>query len=432
MANLITPRLKRTIIPAICIALASQVNFTFYTRGFILTLSVILLPIFLYFNRDLHPIWLTLSIALASPFFRGLILLLTHNQNSVHIVQFVITDIAFYLCYGLIYYLLYWRRKTPTNSYFFFCIMLCDYLANVLEISLLLGFHNYTVYLFKALIITALIRSLLSCLLAFSYAYLHSLLRKMSHEQRYRHFLWITSSIKSDAYFMQKNVTEIERIMKNAYVLNEKLAQKPDSQAEQESALMIAHDVHEIKKDYQNVIIGLSDYFGQDAYPNMSLDDIIRVIIDNAKETIKERHLNVLIIPPKIKQHYIVPNHYYLVSVLSNLVRNSIDAISASSGNGNIWLLISEHQQTLWIQVQDNGPGIKPAYQKLIFMPGFTTKFDDQTGDSYRGIGLSNARTIIQEQFAGDITVTSKVNLGTTFTLKIDKDHLLRKDSAQS
>ena len=52
-----------------------------------------------------------------------------------------------------------------------------------------------------------------------------------------------------------------------------------------------------------------------------------------------------------------------------------------------------------------------------------STKFD-QSGDIYRGIGLSNVQTIVQEQFAGTITVDSQPQIGTTFFVTLDKQKL--------
>ena len=96
-------RSQRILLAATCIALASQVNFQTYTPGFILTLSVFLLPIFLYFNGDLNPIQLTSAIALASPIFRGVLLFISHDASWTNIAQFIVTDMAFYLCYGALY-----------------------------------------------------------------------------------------------------------------------------------------------------------------------------------------------------------------------------------------------------------------------------------------------------------------------------------------
>lgn len=241
-------RYQRILIAATCIALASQVNFQTYTPGFILTLSVFLLPVFLYFNADLNPIQLTLAIALASPIFRGILLFIGQDASTTKILQFIATDMVFYLSYGIIYYFLYWRRGQRNNSSFLLTIIICDYVSNLLEVSLLTGFSNYSYRLFQILFVAALVRSLCSCLLAFLYHYFTLMLRDENHEQRYYHFIWVASSVKSEVYFMQKNITEIENIMKNAYLLNQDLQKLDVGQKQKTMALDIARDVHEVKK----------------------------------------------------------------------------------------------------------------------------------------------------------------------------------------
>lgn len=119
-------RIKRVILAAICISLASQVSISTYTLGFTLTLSVFLLPVFLYFNADLNPLVIALGVALSSPLFRGLLLFISHDASNIDILQFIITDMAFYLMYGFLYYVLYWRKSQRNNSIFFLTILLCD------------------------------------------------------------------------------------------------------------------------------------------------------------------------------------------------------------------------------------------------------------------------------------------------------------------
>lgn len=415
-------RYQRILVAALCIALASQINFQTYTPGFILTLSVFLLPVFLYFNADLNPIHLSLAIAFASPIFRGILLFISNDFNDGHIIRFVATDMAFYICYGLIYYLLYWRHGQRSNSSFLLTIVLCDYLSNLLEVSLLTGFSNYSYHLFQLLFVTALVRSLCSCLLAFLYHYFTLMMRKESHEQRYYHFIWSASAVKSEVYFMKKNIAEIENIMKNAYLLNQQLQQSNVSESQQTMALEIARDVHEVKKDYQNVVLGLGDTFNDTQSAPMQLSDILKVTVNYIQESIHQKHQHVVLDVHR-QTDLVIPNHYYVVSILSNLIFNGIDAIG-DRAHGLVQLTVDDDDDTLLIDVSDNGDGMDDATRQLIFQPGFTTKFNADTGNVYRGIGLSHVKIIIEEQFGGTISVESTQGKGTIFHLKLNKQKL--------
>ena len=72
------------------------------------------------------------------------------------------------------------------------------------------------------------------------------------------------------------------------------------------------------------------------------------------------------------------------------------------------------NEQDVWIEVQDNGPGIAPEVMKKIFDPFFTTK-DPGTGT---GLGLSVSQNIIQ-QHGGKLEVSSTVGVGTTFKITL-------------
>lgn len=410
---------QRIIIAAICVALASQVQFPFFTPGFIVALSALLLPIFLYFNQDINPLQLGCAIAIASPVFRGLILLLTHN--ATHAVTYTIADIIYFMLYMLIYYLLYWRLVYHNDVAFFLTIIICDYAANLLEIGFLTKFHGYTMSVLAIVFTVALVRATIASLIAFIIHYFQLLIvNSEEHERQYYHFIWVASAVKSEVYFMRKTITDIEEVTKKAYVLNEHL-KKTGQDDEQKMAYAIAQHVHEIKHSYQDVIKGLGDYFNDQDNVPMQMDDILRIVTSYTQMIIRSRHLSINLVVHNVVD-CTVPKHYYLVTIMSNLILNGIDAIG-SRRNGEILIQVSHEGPDICLAVTDNGSGISREMIPLIFKPGFSTKFD-QSGDIYRGIGLSNVQTIVQEQFAGHITVDSTPQVGTTFFVTMNKHQL--------
>lgn len=408
-------RWQRILVVALCVALASQVNFEVLTPGFIVAVSPLLLPVFLYFNTDLNPLSLIGTVALASPIFRGLLLWLSHSGQITDIGLLTLSDIGFYICYGVLYYWLYWRRGSWNDLTFFCTIVLCDYGANLFEIAVMNhgDFANY--HFFQLLFIVALVRSILGCIFAFGYHYLNLMLRKEKHEKQYYQFVLAAAAVKNELYFMQKNVVEIERIMQNAYLLNQNLQnENPDAS---QRALEIARDVHEVKKNYRNVITGLGEQFDLNQMQTMRLTEILRIVVSDLRATIKEHQLNV-VVQTQNEVEVVVGKHYALVTILSNLLLNGLEAMSDQK-SGRLHINISRINNEIILEIDDNGVGMDSAVQTAIFQPGFTTKFDLQTGDVYRGIGLYHTKKIIEEQFKGQISVQSKPGQGTTFTVHL-------------
>ena len=414
-------KIKRMVLTSVCIAFASLINLTWYTPGFILTLSVLLLPIFFYFNREFNPILLTSGVAVVSPLFRGLILLICNSSLS-KVSLFVMTDGAFYCAYGLLYYFLYWKKPDQKFSYFYVTTVICDFFSNILEVSLLIQFTGYTYQLFQGLIFIAFFRSTVSSGIIFLSRYYGFLLNKQEHEKRYRYLIRITSMVKSEIYFMEKSMNDIEHVMKNAYMLNERLMEENVSCKYKKTAFDISRDVHEIKKNYLNVIRGLEEAFGNVNTGEMTLKDILEVVTGDAREYIRRNKLPILLdLKNEIDQP--VEKHYYLVSILSNFIFNIIDAPEGSK-IGYIRIVIERQENDLLIRISDNGCGIEEKDLENIFLPGFTTKYDLKTGDVYRGIGLSHARGIVNDEFDGHIGVKSQIGKGTLFDIYLKEDLL--------
>ena len=68
--------------------------------------------------------------------------------------------------------------------------------------------------------------------------------------------------------------------------------------------------------------------------------------------------------------------------------------------------------------VSDDGPGISPRKQKLLFKVGYSTKFNPDTGNISRGVGLPAVQYIVEE-LGGTISVTSQTGEGTRFRVEL-------------
>lgn len=99
----------------------------------------------------------------------------------------------------------------------------------------------------------------------------------------------------------------------------------------------------------------------------------------------------------------------YMKQAILNLVKN---AVSAMPGGGTLRLDTERHGDEVRIRVSDTGNGIPEAIIGKIFEPYFTTK---QFGT---GLGLTIVFKIVKAHL-GDISVSSRVGEGTTFTISL-------------
>jgi len=97
--------------------------------------------------------------------------------------------------------------------------------------------------------------------------------------------------------------------------------------------------------------------------------------------------------------------------VLINLIKNAVEALADTEKP--VLRLVSglDQRGSVYLQVIDNGPGIKPEVQEKIFIPFFTTKKQGS------GIGLSLSRQIMRLH-GGSISVASIPGQETKFNLR--------------
>ena len=132
-------------------------------------------------------------------------------------------------------------------------------------------------------------------------------------------------------------------------------------------------------------------------------EDIYHLFEDQAKQKgIKfilqnNDSFNIKIDPDLIKQS------------LMNIIQNAFDAVEL---NGEVILSYYKIKKDLVIEIKDNGKGMSSEQKKKIFDLYFTTK---KNGN---GLGLSISQKIISQHY-GTISVSSKINSGTTFKIII-------------
>ena len=139
----------------------------------------------------------------------------------------------------------------------------------------------------------------------------------------------------------------------------------------------------------------------------------LNTVINHVVDYMRKRTSN------KVEMICNMPNHEVIIKmnesliewVIENLCKNAVDAME---GKGKIILTLSEEHHLAWIEVSDNGKGIRKKDIKHVFTPGFTTK---QRG---WGLGLSLAKRIVEDYHKGRIFVkSSELGKGTTFRIEL-------------
>jgi signal transduction histidine kinase len=105
-----------------------------------------------------------------------------------------------------------------------------------------------------------------------------------------------------------------------------------------------------------------------------------------------------------------------MVQVMLNLLSNAVKFCDAA--NGRVEIALAEREGCLWVDVRDNGRGISPEDQEIIFQ-----KFH-QVGDALTdkphgsGLGLHISRQIV-EHFGGRMWVESSSGGGARFSFTL-------------
>lgn len=412
---------QRSLAIGISVCLSSQLYFSMFVEGFRLSAAVILFPLLLLtLKRESHRPDAGLATALCVIAFRvGGDLIGGGDLAGALLREY--PGGVFYLCYDAFLCLLLKDRRQAMRSlrYTWFCFFSCDFFSNVINYVLSAHFQVDGPGIWMVpLAWMALGRSVAACALMLIVRSYRNLLLQEEHELRYRRLFLMTANLKSELYFLKKDAEDVESVMAHAYRLYEQLEEQDVPEELRALALSIARDVHEIKKDNLRIIRGLEEEVAE-TYDHevMALDDLMNILAQSTRQLLGEQRAEIRL-ECFCEKNISVREHYRLLSVLKNLVTNAVEAIQADAGAGVVRVDAKIRDGMLFITVADNGPGISPRRQKLLFKVGYSTKFNPDTGNISRGVGLPAVQYIVEE-LGGTLNVESQPGVGTTFRVDL-------------
>jgi len=406
------------VLIALIDALVSEVYLDFLGDGFRISVAVILLPIIYYFNRKINPLITAFYIGIIGLLFRGVLTYVSMGSFTYGLTNdfyIVIFDIV----YGLFYYFMFTRRDDKSLTFWFFTILVADFSGNTMELFSRLGvLDGESINNLNTLLFVALIRSIFAIAVVLVFKAYKRLLNREEHEERYRNLLTFISDLKGELYFMKSNMESIEAVMGEAYTLFESLTE--EEHKDRDLSLQIAKDVHEIKKNYYRVVTGIEQISQSTLeYNYMNLHELFLILETSMSRELelKNRQIDLFF---NSKDDVLVEQHYMIMSILRNLVANAIESMDEKS-YGRIDVNHIMIEEVHLFTIVDNGKGIKDKDLPYIFDSGYSTKFNNVTGDIYRGLGLTLVRDIVEKTFEGQINVTSILGKGTRIELIIPR-----------
>lgn len=419
---------KRALAIGVLIALTSQLYWNVFVNNFRISTSVILLPVLIMtVGIQIHTRTICFVTACIIYVFRLVILLFQGMPLEPSLIQ-VLPGALFYICYGLIFKLQIKNKHIVQMERLIVAIFFCDFGSNVFEVSLQELLQKGVLpapSVIKYLMMIAVIRTLFAAVVLIGERQYRALLKKAEHENRYQRLFLMTTGLKNEIYLMHKNTEEIERVMSNAYRLYEKTLTMEELPKEmQQMALEIARDVHEIKKDYIRIIQGIEKEIDEDYdEEKMNFQDLLQILEASTYHMLAEKRLDVRLLYD-CRDNFVTKEHYILMAVLKNLVNNAIEAIETKGRSGTVRIAEKKEGDSYLFEVTDDGPGISERQLTNIFKMGYSTKFDEKTGNIYRGVGLVGVKNAVEEQFKGSIDVESTPGKGTKFRIVIPAEML--------
>ncbi|WP_432408445.1 sensor histidine kinase [Wukongibacter sp. M2B1] len=420
--NLKRKRLENILAICVVTVFMGQVYISPFSQWFRFSLAVLILSLLLIYFKDVSVMAVSSSIAILMFLFRSFIHFIGNNDITFFKTLFHYVPVAmFYLIYGLLFKILNIRNKLDRPIVFILYLWICDSVGNMSE-AILRSFWIDVDFdrVILLIILVGLLRSLITCFIYQIILYYKNSFEREQKENKFRELLLFTARLKTELFFLKKSMVDIEDMMEKSYELYEEL----EEPRLQDKALNISKNIHEIKKDYLRVVLGMEKTLSEENENlHMSIKDIFKIIKDNTYKLIDLGNKNISL-EFSIKHNFKTSDFYPLISILNNLIINAIDAIESE---GSIVVEESMSGKNYIFRITDNGTGIEEDDIDLIFEPGFTTKFDKTTGKMSTGIGLSHVKHIVESHYNGKIYLKDVEENTTLFEVKIPAPEIERR-----
>lgn len=165
-----------------------------------------------------------------------------------------------------------------------------------------------------------------------------------------------------------------------------------------------ANEIKSLKNEFANLYKRLEPFGGRKRGRPQTIvvEDVIRDQFLLCKEELEKSEIKYDV---SKTEHKVTIDVSELAIALMNLIQNAIYWLSSISTNRELYVDVADHPEGLEITVSDNGPGVSPGDEEIIFQPYYSTKPN--------GIGLG--LTIVGEIMAdydGELSLLKSGVLG--------------------
>lgn len=418
-------RLQEMLLVGLFTALMGQVNFYPFGTDFRITIGVVVFTFLLLYFHSISIIATSIITGVAVLFIRVGIDVFAYAEVAGNAFDKHLPALMYYVSYGIIIDRASFRRLFEKPIYFIIALSIADVASNFLELLIRNQVNGrFFELIFSTLMLAAVIRSCLILALFWVIKYYSLFITKEEHQRRYKDLLLLTAELKSEVFFLKKSMQDIEGAMAKSYSVYNALKENDSLGRDALERIMsdclnLSIDIHEIKKDYNRIVLSMEKLMpAGNLYKTMKMSEIFETI-----EDIFTRYLEVInkdiSLSFELSKDFRTSEYFILISILNNLIQNSVEACYRS--DSYVKVRCSLEEDGVFFFVLDNGKGIKEKEQALIFEPGYTTKFNPETGQVSTGLGLTHIK-LLTEHLRGSVSLYNAIEGITEFRLLFPKD----------
>lgn len=418
-------RYKEMMLVGLFTAFMGQVNFYPFGTDFRITVGVVVFTFLLLYFYSLPIIATSIVTGISVLLVRVGIDFFAYAINVDAAFLKHIPGMMYYISYGIIIEGASFRRLFEKPIYFIAALTTADIASNIFELIIRNQIKsNLFDEIFSMIMLAAVIRSCLVLALFWIIKYYSLFITKEEHQKRYKELLLLTAKLKSEVFFLKKSMQDIERAMAKSYSIYNFIKESSSMGREEHDSITadsldLSIEIHEIKKDYNRIVISMERLMpASDVYKTMKMSEIFETIGE-----IFTRYLEVINkdirIGFEIEKDFKTSEYFIIMSILNNMIQNSVEACFRSDSYVKAKCFFQKSMVVF--SVEDNGKGIKEKEKDLVFEPGYTTKFNPETGQVSTGLGLTHIK-MLAEHFGGRIILNNDNSGITEFRLELPVD----------